>query len=242
MTWHLGPMAPFDLETTGTDVYEARIVTACVGRVDGSSGARTTRNWLINPGVPIPAEAAAIHGITDAHIADGAQPGPAVDAIAVELVSAMLDGIPVVGWNLSYDLSLLAAELRRHGLPSLQQRLNRPVGPVVDGLVIDKHVDKYRRGSRKLIDVARHYGIDLAAEDAHGAEADALASARVIWRIVNQHPAILQVPLVDLHRAQIQWADEQAASFRAYRQGRGEPWEDIDGTWPVKPERTAVPA
>lgn len=242
MTWHFGPMAPFDLETTGTDVNEARIVTACVGRVDGSSRTKTTRNWLINPGVPIPAEAAAIHGITDEHVKDAAAPGPAVDGIAVELVAAMLDGIPVVGFNLSYDFSLLAAELRRHGLPSLQQRLNRPIGPVVDGLVLDKHVDRYRRGSRKLVDVARHYGIDLAAEDAHGAEADALAAARVVWRIVNQHPLTLQVPLADLHRAQIVWADEQAASFRAYRQGRGEPWEDIDGTWPCKTAPTAVPA
>lgn len=240
--WHLGPMAPFDLETTGVDVHTDRIVTACIARVDGRSGAKTTRNWIVNPGIPIPAEAAAIHGITDEHVANAAPAPNAVDAIARELVAAMLDNIPVVGWNVVYDLSLLAAELRRYQLPSLEDRLNRPIGPVIDGLLLDKQIDRYRKGSRRLVDVARHYGINLSEIDAHGAEADALAAARIIWRIGALRRPELNLPLIDLHNMQVEWAIEQAASFRDYLQRQGKPCDDVDGIWPCKPARSEVRA
>lgn len=240
--WHLGPMAPFDLETTGVDVHTDRIITACIARVDGRSGARTTRNWLVNPGIPIPTEATAIHGVTNEQVADAQVAPAAVDAIAIELVAAMRDGIPVVGWNVVYDLSLLAAELRRYELASLEDRLGRPIGPVIDGLLLDKQLDRYRKGSRRLVDVARHYGIDLAEIDAHGAEADALAAARVVWRIGNLHHPMLNLTVRDLHNAQVEWAIEQAASFRTYLQKQGKPCDDVDGIWPCKPARTAVHA
>ena len=243
MSWHLGPMAPFDLETTGVDVHTDRIVTACIGRVDGTGRTSTiTRNWIVNPGIPIPAEAAAIHGITDEHVANAAPAAEAVDAIARELVAAMLDNVPVVGWNVVYDLSLLAAELRRYQHPSLEDRLNRPIGPVIDGLLLDKQIDRYRKGSRRLVDVARHYGIDLAEIDAHGAEADALAAARVIWRIGSLGRPELNLPLIDLHNAQVEWAIDQAASFRDYLQQQGKPCDGIDGIWPCKPAQTQVAA
>jgi DNA polymerase-3 subunit epsilon len=242
MSWHLGPMAPFDLETTGVDVHTDRIVTACIGRVDGRSGAKTTRTWLVNPGIPIPAEATAVHGITDEQAAGGAPAPQAVDAIARELVAAMLDNVPVVGWNVVYDLSLLAAELRRYQLPSLEDRLNRPIGPVIDGLLLDKQIDRFRKGSRRLVDVAKHYGIDLSEIDAHGAEADALAAARIIWRIGSLGRPELNLPLIDLHNTQVEWAIEQAASFRDYLIRQGKPCDDVDGIWPCKPARTQVPA
>lgn len=242
--WHLGALAAYDSETTGVDVHTDRIVTACLARVDGAGKHGTvTRNWHINPGIPIPAEATAVHHITDEMAKDYAPAAVAVDSIAVELVAAMLDNVPVVGWNVVYDLSLLAAELRRYQLPSLEDRLNRPIGPVIDGLLLDKQIDRYRKGSRRLVDVARHYGINLSEIDAHGAEADALAAARIIWRIGALRRPELNLPLIDLHNAQVEWAIEQAASFRDYLQRQGKPCDDVDGIWPCKPARTsAVPA
>lgn len=245
MSWHLGPMAPFDLETTGIDVHTDRIVTAYLGLVDGSG--RTQRvdlgDWLVNPGIGIPDGAAAIHGITTAHAVEHGMPAAtAVDEIAARVAECLAQGYPIVGWNVVYDLSLLAAECRRHQLPTVADRLGRTDSPVVDGLLLDKTIDRYRKGSRRLVDVAAHYGVDLSEIDAHGAKADALAAARVVWRIANSDPRLRAATLPELHDLQVEWARQQAESFRAYLTKQGKPCDDVDGIWPCKPARTQVPA
>jgi DNA polymerase-3 subunit epsilon len=64
--WAKKPIAVFDLETTGLDHRTSRIVTACAALLnpDGSISGNDVE-WLANPGIPIPAEATAVHGITD---------------------------------------------------------------------------------------------------------------------------------------------------------------------------------
>lgn len=240
--WHQGPMAPFDLETTGVDVFTDRIVSAFTCRVEVGKGVSDENKWLVNPGIPIPEAATAVHGITDEQAADGTPAAEAVEQIADHLAAAMTEGVPVVGWNLAYDLTLLEAELRRYDLPSLADRLGRPIGPVVDGFLLDKQLDRYRKGSRKLVDVAAHYGITLLQQDAHGAKADAMAAARVIYRIAQTNEHIALSPLGELHAQQQQWAAAQAASFREYLQRQGKPCDDVDGTWPVRPVTTAAAA
>ena len=243
MSWHLGPLAPFDCETSGVSVWDDRIVTAFVGRV--GAGIQPEKNdWLINPGVAIPDAATAIHKITTEHAVTYGQPAPvAIDEIARCLADALAEGIPVVGHNVSFDLTMLHFECVRYGVPTVEQRLGRPLMPIIDSLLLDKQIDRYRKGSRRLVDVARHYGINLSEIDAHGAEADALAAARIVWRIGALRRPELNLSLIDLHNAQVEWAIEQAASFRAYLQRQGKPCDDVDGIWPCKPARTsAVPA
>ena len=63
------PLAVIDLETTGTDIRTDRIVEISVIRVD-PCGDREHRTRRINPGVPIPPDATAVHGISDADVAD----------------------------------------------------------------------------------------------------------------------------------------------------------------------------
>lgn len=240
--WHLGPLAPFDLETTGVDVHTDRIVTAYIGRV-GAGLDTVDTDWLVNPGIDIPDGATAIHGITTAHAFEHGTPAPiAVADIAQHVAEALGEGIPIVGWNVVYDLSLLHAECLRNGVATVEQRLGRPVLPVVDGLVLDKQVDRFRKGSRKLVDVAKHYGIDLSEIDAHGAKADALAAARVVWRMASQHPGLSKITLLELHDAQVHWAAAQADSFRSYLERQGKPADDVTGEWPVRIRPTAVPA
>lgn len=240
--WHLGPLAPFDLETTGVDVHEDRIVTAYVGRV-GKDVQAEDHDWLVNPAIDIPDAAAAIHGITTEHAFEHGMPAPiAVAEIAQRVAEALAEGIPVVGWNVVYDLSLLHAECLRNGVATVEQRLGRAPAPIVDGLVLDKQVARFRKGSRRLVDVTKVYGIDLAEIDAHGAKADAVAAARVVWRIASQHPAIGGMTLLELHDAQIGWAAAQAASFREYLARQGKPYDDVDGVWPVRVRPSAVPA
>ena len=107
------PLAVLDLETTGTDPKLDRIIEISVLRVlpGGGHDHRTRR---VNPGVPIPSEATAIHGISDDDVADC----PAFRAIAPSLVR-FLDGCDLAGFNiLNFDLRLLVAEFNRVGLVS----------------------------------------------------------------------------------------------------------------------------
>jgi DNA polymerase-3 subunit epsilon len=230
-SWTDGQLAPFDLETTGINCAEDRIVSWCVARVGGGKPTATLTGF-VNPGIPIPAGATAIHRITDAMVLNEEQARSAVERIADQLTQAQRLGLPIVGWNVSYDLTLLSCELNRYGLASLDQRLDRPIGPVLDGLVLDKHVSR-RKGSRKLVDAAQHYGFQLSDIDAHGAEADAIAAARIVWRIGRDHTEIGRLPLAELHDLQVQWRREQQDSLRAYFDRQGIQHDGVDGRWPL---------
>ena len=230
MSWHTRPMAALDCESTGLDTRTDRIVTAALWRIDPSAGSKEKQSWLIDPGVEIPEEATAIHGITTEHAVQNGRPAAeAVAEIAAALEKADTDGLPVVVYNAPYDLGLLSAELERHGLPSGFLRTLR----VIDPLVLDKHTDPYRRGGRKLTDVCAHHGVPLDESQAHGAAADALAAARLAWRLGATHEDLASLDLDALHAAQVSWKAEQAASFQAYlRRGR-DPQAVIDGSWPM---------
>ncbi|MFJ3653364.1 3'-5' exonuclease [Streptomyces nigra] len=240
MGWHRELLIGFDLETTGTDPREARIVTGAVVEVrDGLVLGH--RQWLADPGVPIPAEAVAVHGVSNERAAAEGRPADQVaDAIADVLVSYWKSGVPVVAYNAAFDLSLLSAELRRYGLPSLRERLGGlDPAPVVDPYTIDRRVDRYRRGKRNLEAVCREYGVEL--DFAHDAFADALAAARLAGAIAARHPKIASVGPAELHRRQIEWYAEWAADFQTFLRSKGDPTAVIDGTWPVRDPEPSAP-
>jgi DNA polymerase-3 subunit epsilon len=229
MTWHLEPMAAFDLETTGVDPETARIVTATIARIHGADV--QTLHRLVDPGVPIPAEATAIHGVsTERAHAEGVDPATACARILAELDEAWTGGRPVVIYNAPYDLTVLDRELRRH----CSVNLDGVIGPVIDPFVVDKHVDPYRRGSRTLTATCGHYGVALT--DAHTSTGDALAAARLAWRLAQLYPAELG-DLTKVNALQAAWRAEWATNFADYLRRQGRP-EDIDGSWPLRPWRT----
>jgi DNA polymerase-3 subunit epsilon len=141
-----------------------------------------------------------------------------------------------VGANLAYDLTLLEAENQRHSLPTLRERLHpKPIGPCVDVMVLDKHIDPYRKGGRKLTDLAKHYGVILG--DAHTAHADALAACRLFPRILARSKELQSYPLGALHQAQIGWRKTQMDGLRAYFDKRGTEHDGCDGGWPLRTDR-----
>ncbi|TJZ55583.1 3'-5' exonuclease [Streptomyces piniterrae] len=236
MTWHTGRLAGFDLETTGPDPLTARIVTACVVQCGGGHPTESA-TWLTDvDGEEIPAEAAAIHGVTTgiAHT-QGTDLREAVDQIIGALSQvALSDGIPVVAMNARYDLTVLDREARRYGMTPLTDRLGGELR-VVDPFVIDKQVDRYRRGSRKLTALCEHYDVPIG--DAHQADADAIAACRVAWRQGTRYPRLAAMTLDELHTAQIGWAAEQAASLQEYFRKK-DPAAVVEGAWPVIPHQT----
>jgi len=218
----------FDLETTGVDVTTDRIVTAHVGLLDEHGAVVRAQGWLADPGVEIPAGATAVHGITTAHARAHGRPAADVVAEVVIALRELLDaGIPVVAYNAPYDFSLLKHEALRHGVEPILDP-----APVFDPLVVDKRLDRYRRGKRTLEVVAAHY--DVALEGAHDAAADAVAAGRLAQALASRYP--LPATAHELHVQQIAWAREQAESLTEYfvRIGRIDPAEVLDGSWPIR--------
>lgn len=241
MSWHLARMAPFDLETTSADPEEARIVEAYVGRVGGGVGPNEPDPILVNPGVEVPAEAAAIHGYTTEYLRQYGEPAKTgVDLIAAMVADAVTAGVPLVGHNISYDLTVLDRDCRRHQLPTVSERVGGLLGPVIDTKILSKHVDPYRKrvskeqGAHVLKTCAQVFQIRFDDVQAHGAKFDALVSARIAWRMgliahlpKNERPKLasrasrdkfdaLAVDLPALYLAQKTWAAEQAASYAEY--------------------------
>ncbi|WP_371655309.1 MULTISPECIES: 3'-5' exonuclease [unclassified Streptomyces] len=233
MGWHREPLVGFDLETTGTDPLEARIVTAAIVGVKDGEAVRQ-RNWLADPGIRIPAQASAIHGISNERAASEGRPVREVaDEIAETITGYWAQGVPVVAYNAAFDLTLLAAELSRHGLPSLTDRLGgAAMGPVVDPYTIDRAVDRYRKGKRTLEAVCVEYGVVL--DGAHEAGADALAAVRVAVAIAERHPQVARLLPADLHEQQIEWYAAWAADFQRFLRRKGTLDAIVDPAWPVR--------
>lgn len=228
-------MVGFDTETTGVSTAHDRIVTAAVITRTGEQV--DVRTWLIDPGVPIPERATTVHGITTEHArAFGSQPAEALAEIADALVAAMSAGVPVVGFNVQYDLSILETELMRHGLPTLTSRLGQ-IRPVVDPLVLDRHLDRWRKGPRKLVDMCATYGVVVDADGLHAADNDVLATLDLVHAIAGRYPAVGEVDLDQLHDQQIAAHGKWATEFRAWLISKGRTEDLPDAAWPA-----AVPA
>lgn len=229
--WWEGTLIGFDLESSGVDVFADRIVTASIVKVE--PGCRPIElTWLVDPGVEIPAEATAVHGVTTGHARKhGMPPEVTLSEVTGQLAMAMLHRVPVVAFNAAFDFSLLEAENRRHGVDSLASRLDAPIGPIIDPHVLDKQLSR-RRGSRKLVDVCGHYRVTLAG--AHSSAGDALAAVRLVRCLAATFPQLRERSAGELHADQVEWRAEQMVSLRGYFDGKGIEHDGCDGLWPVR--------
>lgn len=223
-SWHHHPRAAFDLETTGRDPQQARIVTASILLVDGDGALLEQHEWLADPGVEIPAEAAAIHGVsTERARQDGLPVQQVVGQIAAVLGRLFAAGIPVLAFNARYDFTVLAREGERQGV------LVPLPFPVLDPYIMDKQADRFRRGKRTLTAMCEHYGVPF--ENAHTSAADVQATLRVAAVLAARFPR-LQLPADALHASQVVWAARQAESFQEYLR-REDPSAVVEGRWPA---------
>lgn len=219
-----------DTETTGVDVFNDRIVTLFLGLMDDTGSFVQEQHFLINPGVPIPAEAAAVHGIsTELAVAQGVDPVTALElSRRIIEVEAGENGLPLVVYNASFDLSLLEAEFVRHGLEPLGFDNGRY--KIIDPLILDKHLHRYRKGKggRKLTAVAPIYGVPVE-ENAHDAAADCLMAGRIARKQLvelGKDPQALQ-------SLQREWHREQALSLQQYFD-KNNINETVNLEWPVR--------
>ena len=229
LPWHRGPLASYDCETSGLNVHEDRIVTAALIRANGK-----TLRWISDAdGMEVPTDASDIHGYTTDVIRAHGQPAKqVVEQIAAAIASEMCAGAALVVMNAPFDLPMLDAECGRHGVPTVADRMGRPIAPVIDPLVLDRAADRYRRGRRNLEALAAHYEVPLVG--AHQADADAMAALGVARAIAERYEE-LQVPARVVHGWQIKMHERWAANFQARLRGKGQTDAVIDGSWPLRP-------
>jgi DNA polymerase-3 subunit epsilon len=224
--------AGWDTETTSTNPHEARIVTAAIiGR--GGPTPQSVQTWLLNPGVPIPPETTAIHGVDDQIALErGQEPKAALEEIADALARATRFSMPLVAFNTAYDWTVLHCELQRHGLPTMLDRCGGQPYNLIDPLVLDKQADRYRRGSRKLQAVAEHYGVEL--ENWHDAEADAIAALGIADALFERNPRLAAYDAQRLFLAQQAWREEQQQGLQAHFRKK-DPSAYCAPEWPLVP-------
>ncbi|MFF7182477.1 exonuclease domain-containing protein [Streptomyces sp. NPDC008121] len=238
--WYEGPLAAFDTETTGVDVEEDRIVSAALVVQDMAGGRPRVTRWLVNPGVPVPEAATGVHGLTDIHLQrNGRWPAPVMEELGRALAEQCAAGRPLVVMNAPFDLTILDRELRRHRASSLGRYLQNTPLCVLDPRVLDRHLDRYRKGRRTLTDLCELYGVEL--EGAHDAAADATAAMDVVRAVARRFASRLErLSPAELHTLQAVWHAAQARGLQAWFARNGTP-EVVDPTWPLRPElRTAA--
>jgi DNA polymerase-3 subunit epsilon len=258
--WHLGRMAALDFECSDKDPETARIVTCALIGVGGGEPAEVNR-WLLNPGIPMEPGAIAVHRITNEYAAEhGMDAATGVHEIAQQVAKAVAAGTPLVGHNISFDLALLDREIRRHGQLGLEEFCEQPLTRVIDTMVIDRHTAPFRRrvsesqGPYQMRTTAETYGLKWDESEAHGAEYDAMQSARVAWmmgdiahRPAEQRPGwvqdlrdrgakfeLLAIDLETLFLRQKAWHSQWAENYEAYLR-KSKPGATVGREWPLIP-------
>lgn len=228
-SWYDGPLASLDLETTGRDPATDRILAVALYWQEPPSDPVPIVDTLVDPGpdVEIPAAAAEVHGITRDRLI--AQAAPGLAQVLTEVHAALTDiaerRTGLVIYNAPFDWPFLAAELARLDPPR-----ELPGCALIDPLVLDRHVDRYRRGKRTLEAACEVYGVTL--DNAHDAGADALASLAIARAVGERWPEVgarsveeLQDLQVEAHRS---WRD----GFNAYLRRIDADRDPVTGTWP----------
>jgi len=177
------PIIFFDLETTGTDTGKDRIVEiACIKLSPNGSKEKYTKR--INPGCPIPAEATAIHGITDEMVANE----PEFKTVAHQLYDWM-KGCDLGGYNAAkFDLPLLAEEMSRAGIKV----------DFTERKMVDVQQIFFKMESRSL-SAAFEFYCGKKMENAHSAEADIEATIEVLEAQLDKYND-LENDVLSLHK------------------------------------------
>ena len=166
------PIAFFDLETTGVNLATDRIIEVAIIKIlpDGS---RQVKRKLINPGIPIPAETTAIHGITDEMVKDA----PSFKQCGNEL-KQFIENCDMGGYNSNrFDIPILMEEFLRAGM-----EVDLSTRKMVDV----QHIF-YKMEPRTLTAAYKYY-CDKELVDAHSAEADVNATIDVFMSQIERYP------------------------------------------------------
>lgn len=168
------PLAVIDLETTGTNVATDRIIEIAIVKVfpDKSTQSKVKR---VNPECPIPASTTAIHGITDDHVKDC----QTFKQMANEL-RQFLENCDIAGYNSNrFDIPMLVEEFLRSGLEF-----------EVSGRKFVDVQKIFHLMEKRTLSAAYKFYCDKNLENAHSAEADALATFEILEAQLNRYETL----------------------------------------------------
>lgn len=165
------PIVFFDLETTGINIAQDRIVEISILKVY-PNGNKESKTWLVNPEIEIPEEAIAIHGITNERVVTE----PTFKELAKE-ISQLIEGCDLAGFNSNrFDIPLLAEELLRCDIDfDMKNRV------AVDVQVI------YHKKEQRTLGAAYEFYCNKSLENAHSAEADTIATYEILKAQLDQY-------------------------------------------------------
>lgn len=182
VVWASASFVVLDFETTGLDPEKDRVIE--IGLACFVGGAlEHSKNWLVNPGIPIGEESKAITGISDEMVAGQ----PSFGEVWSE-VRSFLEGRIPVAYNHTFDSKFLWAECRRIGLAPRGPELPPACSDEcvwIDPLVWAREIQKEEKG-HKLGDVCARLGVTL--DTAHRASFDAEAAGRVLLALAAGMP------------------------------------------------------
>jgi DNA polymerase-3 subunit epsilon len=194
-----------------------------------SEGIRIEKSWLINPGIEIPLEATAVHGIsTETAQEKGISVHQACDELWTELYHgemgnlASLEDTPVCVYNAAFDIPIIVRE-------SLWN-INAGNWLILDPMILDKHYDTYRPGKRTLTATSAAYG--LGVRNAHRAIGDVISTISLMRAIGKKYPQLAQKPLLEIQSITRDAYHEQMSQFMSYRKGTDEPDFQCPVEWP----------
>ncbi len=168
------PIVFFDLETTGVSIATDRIVEISILKIF-PNGTQESKTWLVNPEIEIPADATAIHGITNEKVVTE----PTFKELA-DTINMMISDADLAGFNSNrFDIPLLAEEFLRAGIDfDMNSRK-----------AIDVQVIFHKKEQRTLSAGYKFYcGKDL--DDAHSAEADTKATYEILKAQLDKYDDI----------------------------------------------------
>ena len=166
------PLVFFDLETTGVNICKDRIVEISYLKIS-PNGKEERKTRRINPEIPIPLEATAIHGITDEDVKDC----PTFKEIAKSLAS-QIEGCDLAGFNSNrFDIPLLAEEFLRANV-----NIDLSKRKFIDVQTI------FHKMEQRTLQAAYKFYCDKELDDAHSAEADTKATYEVLKAQLDRYP------------------------------------------------------
>ena len=175
----------FDTETSRTDTENDRIITCFLRARDGDEVV-FEQNWVIDPGIDIPEEAAKVHGMDTGWVRENGRKDNlvAINEIAEKLEFYSNIGYVVVGYNGSFDLAILDAEVKR---TDNGRGLNFSETPrYIDPVIFSRKFDKFKRGGHQLVTVAKRNGLEIDESKLHSADFDVEVTEKLVKIMLNR--------------------------------------------------------
>jgi DNA polymerase-3 subunit epsilon len=168
------PICFFDLETTGINISQDRIVEISILKVF-PNGTEESKTWLVNPEMEIPKEVIAIHGITNEKVANE----PTFKELAKDVYNMIKDS-DLGGFNSNrFDIPLLAEEMLR---AEVDFDMKNCVSVDVQTI--------FHKMEQRTLSAAYKFYCDEILEGAHGAEADAKATYEVLKAQLDKYDTL----------------------------------------------------